>query len=82
MPSAPSAVSVPCNGGEDGGYAVPTQFFGDLLDASYELEALRPRCGVIPMSSNMVVTPRFDYFLDSTDRRNRLMKSFSGRLVV
>lgn len=55
--------------GEDGGFAVPLQFFGDLLDASYELEALRPRCGVIPMSSNMVVTPRFDYFDNTNAKR-------------
>jgi HK97 family phage major capsid protein len=51
--------------GEDGGFAVPVQFFGSLLDASLESEIIRPRCGVIPMSSNMATLPSFNY-LDST----------------
>jgi HK97 family phage major capsid protein len=47
--------------GEDGGFAVSSQFYAELLDRSLEQEAIRPRTNVIPMASSMVTAPSFDY---------------------
>lgn len=43
--------------GADGGFAVPTDFCGGLLDAALDLEVIRPRCNVIPITSNKVTIP-------------------------
>lgn len=47
--------------GQDGGYAVPVQFLGPLLDASLEMEMIRPHAVVVPMSSKSAVAGLFDY---------------------
>jgi len=44
----------------DGGAAVPVGFLRDLMAASLEQEAVRPRARVIPMPTGTVTLPRFD----------------------
>lgn len=49
-----------------GGWAVPAQFTLEMLDASLESEIVRPRCRVIPMTSNEWKGPRWDGYDRST----------------
>ena len=44
----------------DGGFSVPTEFAGWLLDKSLESEIVRPRCQVWPMTSSERVVPAWD----------------------
>ena len=44
----------------DGGYAVPTQFVAEWLDASLEDEIVRSRARVFPMTSGTLQVPGFD----------------------
>lgn len=57
------------NIGEDGAYHVPNVYSDVLLDDSLALEALRPRCSVIPMTSNQVFAPQFDYHDNTNGQR-------------
>ena len=49
-------------GGESelGGYALPTQLWGDMLDSALENEVVRPRATVFPMSTRELEVPSFD----------------------
>lgn len=51
--------------GTDGGFAVPLQFLGPVLDAALAMEVVRPRANVIPMASKTATAGVFDY-LDGT----------------
>lgn len=51
--------------GTDGGFAVPLQFLGPILDASLAMEVVRPRANVIPMTTKTATAGIFDY-LDGT----------------
>jgi HK97 family phage major capsid protein len=47
-------------GGPDGGYTVPSQFLGNLLNSSLEGEIVRPRADVVPMTENNAWAPVWD----------------------
>ena len=47
-------------GGADGGYLVPDQFLGGLLNQSLEREIVRPRADVVPMANNNAWAPVWD----------------------
>ena len=49
-------------GGESelGGFALPTQLWGDMLDSALENEVVRPRATVFPMSTRELKVPSFD----------------------
>ncbi|MEJ3658764.1 phage major capsid protein [Actinomycetes bacterium KLBMP 9759] len=44
----------------DGGFTIPEEFRGDLMDAALETSVVRPRARVIPMSSPRVQLPIVD----------------------
>jgi HK97 family phage major capsid protein len=54
--------------GADGGFAVPMDFYGGLLDAALDLEVIRPRCNVIPITSNTVAIPMWNNDTTGTKR--------------
>lgn len=58
----------------EGGYLVPTEFSGMLLDASLESEIVRPRATNWPMTSATKIVPIWDGFDHSSD----LFGGFSG----
>ena len=47
--------------GSEGGFGVPLEFYGALLDAALEQEVIRPRCNVIPVTSNATSVPMWNY---------------------
>lgn len=47
--------------GADGGFAVPLQFFGPVLDEALGMEVVRPRANVVPMTSKQAAAGVFDY---------------------
>jgi len=51
--------------GSSGGFLVPGQFMGEILDAALEQEVIRPRALVLPMASSSLAAPGFN-FLDGT----------------
>ena len=46
--------------GSSGGYAVPTQLWGTMLDSALESEIVRPRATVFPMATRDLVIPSWD----------------------
>jgi len=55
--------------GSEGGFAVPLQFFGPILDAALAMETIRPRANVIPMVSKQGVAGVFDYADHTSGKR-------------
>ncbi len=47
--------------GADGGYAVPLQFMGPILDAALSREVVRPRSNLVPMTSKSAAVGVFDF---------------------
>jgi HK97 family phage major capsid protein len=47
--------------GQDGGYLMPVQYLGPILDAALQVERVRPYASVIPMTSNTATAGLFDY---------------------
>jgi HK97 family phage major capsid protein len=54
-------VSVTEGSGVSAGFLVPPQFLAGILDSALEQEVIRPNATVLPMSSNELDTPGFDY---------------------
>lgn len=64
--------------GSDGGFGVPGQFWGNLLDASLEQEAIRPLCTTIPMTGMAVDVPAWDLTDHTGNKRANLQMVFAG----
>lgn len=47
--------------GGTGGFLMPLQYFGAVLDAALQQEVVRPRATVLPMSTKQAAAPVFDY---------------------
>lgn len=58
--------------GADGGFAVPVQFLGPILDAALAREVVRPMANVIPMTSKQTVAGLFDYADGTSAKRGGL----------
>jgi HK97 family phage major capsid protein len=52
--------------GADGGFAVPVQYAREIMDAALEMEVVRPRARVFPMTSSSLVLPAWDASNHST----------------
>lgn len=55
--------------GADGGFAVPLQFLGPVLDAALQMEIIRPRANVVPMTSKQGIAGVFDYSDGTSGKR-------------
>lgn len=58
--------------GQDGGYLVPVQYLGPILDAALQVERVRPYATVIPMQSNTATAGLFDYQDGTSNARGGL----------
>lgn len=64
--------------GSDGGFVVPGQFLGPVLDAALQMEVVRPRANVVPMASNQANIGVFDY-LDGTSGKRAGLQLLWGQ---
>lgn len=64
--------------GGDGGFAVPTQFLGPILDAALAREAVRPNARVIPMVSKAATAGVFDYADGTSGKRAGLQLTWGA----
>jgi HK97 family phage major capsid protein len=64
--------------GASGGFLVPAEFMGQVLDEALALEVVRPRSTVLPMTSNALRTPGFDYLDGTNGKRAGLQLLWSG----
>ena len=53
--------------GQDGGFAVPTTWFGGVIDLALQQAEFAPRCRVFPSQSNTVIVPMPDVENRSSD---------------
>lgn len=58
--------------GVDGGYLVPVQYLGPLLDAALQAEKVRPYATVLPMESKSLTAGMFDYADGTANARGGL----------
>jgi HK97 family phage major capsid protein len=64
--------------GPGGGFLVPPQFMGEILDAALAQEIIRPRALVLPMASSTLSAPGFNYLDGSSGKRGGLQLLWSG----
>lgn len=62
--------------GTSGGFLVPEQWAWDVLDTALQAEAIRPRSLVLPMSSNVLNVPGFDYLDGTSNKRAGLLMTW------
>lgn len=55
--------------GATGGFLVPLQYLGSILDASLQQEVIRPRANVVPMVSKQAAAAVFDYADGTSGKR-------------
>ncbi len=68
--------------GVDGGFAVPLEFLGPVLDAALSREVVRPRASVVPMHSKSVAASTFDYLDGTSGKRGGLQLMWSAEAAA
>jgi HK97 family phage major capsid protein len=64
--------------GVDGGYLVPEQWAFGMMDQALAKEAVRPRALTLPMSTNVLNVPGFDYQDGTGAKRAGLLMTWGG----
>lgn len=68
--------------GTDGGFAVPIEFLGPILDAALTREVVRPNARVIPMAAKTATAGIFDYTDGTSSKRAGLQIAWGGEAAA
>lgn len=76
-----NATMVETTGGS-GGFLVPMQFLGPILDEALAREVVRPRATVVPIASNQATVGAFDYADGTNAARAGLSLTWTGEAAA